>query len=598
MKAAAFAAIVDHSCSSAATVRLERILDFLGIPWQVFESASDLFEAGANGPLRGVHYSILAPITAVGDLVSWTALGVTTDQTVASTPHSVFAYVTSETSACEEVLQTLTSCPNARLLPLGTQTVEVRVSDRYPELTGPMHGLRAKVTARSCDQILSIEPASSISRIIETDVGASFFEMQPDGVRIFVSCSSEVPNLNEPLSGRCYDIRDQFLSTVPLLTYLRWAFRDVCWQAAESGACLIIDDPVLRPTYGFCDFRQIDAQMREHGFSTNISVIPWNWRRTSSDTAALIQNSGGRFSVSVHGCDHTNGEFATKAMPTLNGKAGLAKERMKCHRERSGISHDLIMVFPQGAFSPESLSVLQQHQFVAAVNTEGRPMNSGKETLTIQDTWGVALLKYDSFPLFTRRYPADGLENFAFDLLVGKSCLIVEHHEFFKGDGREVIEFVRALNSINCTLHWRSLGEVIRRSYQWRRRSDGIIDIRMFANELVLKSTSDEDQSYQIQKADRGSCGVQEVWANGERLEWQTANGSITFVCNLPPGAEVLIQVQYVSSPDPAELKHSLQDRVKTVFRRSLSEFRDTFLCRHDRLMLLAQKARKFARSR
>lgn len=592
MKAAAFAAIVDDKSSSAATVRLERILDFLGIPWQVFKSASDLFEAGESGPLRGVHYAILAPITFVGDVLSGTAPGVK-GRTGASTPHSMFVYVTNETSVCEEKLQTLTGFPNARLLPLErNQTVEVRVSDRYRDLAGPMHGLRVEVKARPCDQALSIERASSISRIIETDTNTSFFEMQTDGVRIFVNCNSEVPNLNEPLSGRFYDVKDQFLSTVPLLIYLKWAFRDNCWQAAEAGACLIIDDPVLRTTYGFCDFRQIDAQMREHGFSTNISVIPWNWRKTSSDTATLIQSSEGRFSISVHGCDHTNGEFATRALPALNRKAGLAKERMNRHRERSGISHDPIMVFPQGAFSPESLSVLQQHQFVAAVNTEVRPTNSDTESLTIEDVWSVALLRYGSFPLFSRRYPAHGLENFAFDLLLGKPCLIVEHHEFFKKDGQEAISFVKALHSLNCNLHWRSLGDVIRESYQWRMSLQGVVNIRMFANELLLRNDGGEERFYAIEKADRSSAGVKEVTADGRHVDWQETNGSIAFDCNLPPGAQLLIQVQYRPSLEPIRFEHSLEDMVKTAFRRSLSEFRDTFLSRHDHLMVLAQKAK------
>ena len=41
-------------------------------------------------------------------------------------------------------------------------------------------------------------------------------------------------------------------------------------------------------------------------------------------------------------------------------------------------------------------------------------------------------MRYGDFSIFTRRYAHHGLENFAFDLLLGKACLIVCHHDFFK----------------------------------------------------------------------------------------------------------------------------------------------------------------------
>jgi hypothetical protein len=177
--------------------------------------------------------------------------------------------------------------------------------------------------------------------------------------------------------------------------------------------------------------------------------------------------------------------------------------------------------------------------------------------------------------------------------LLGKPCLIVEHHEFFKKDGREAISFVKALNSLNCDLKWRSLGDVIRKSYQWRMGSQGVVNIRMFANELLLRNEGDKERLYQIQKADRGSVGVKQVTVDGRHVDWHPNDGSIAFDCNLSPGAEILIQVRYISSPVSLELNNSVPDGVKTAFRRSLSEFRDTFLSRHPRLMPIAQKAKK-----
>src|SRR5439155_16971835 len=119
-------------------------------------------------------------------------------------------------------------------------------------------------------------------------------------------------------------------------------------------------------------------------------------------------------------------------------------------------------------------------------------------------------------------------------------------------------------------LHWRSLGDVIRKAYQWRIDPDGVVNIRMFANELLLRNDDSKERFYQIQKADRDSAGVKEITVNGMHVDWQTSNDSIAFNCNLPPGEEILTQLQYCHSPEPIKLEYPLEDRVKTACRRSL----------------------------
>ncbi len=100
--------------------------------------------------------------------------------------------------------------------------------------------------------------------------------------------------------------------------------------------------------------------------------------------------------------------------------------------------HDHIMVFPQGMFSPEAGRALKLNGIVAAVNTEVAPSGGAANDTKIADLWDVAIMKYGSFPIFTRRYLTHGVENFAFDALLGKPCLMVAHHEVFKDRGREL----------------------------------------------------------------------------------------------------------------------------------------------------------------
>jgi hypothetical protein len=194
--------------------------------------------------------------------------------------------------------------------------------------------------------------------------------------------------------------------------------------------------------------------------------------------------------------------------------------------------------------------------------------------------------------LFTRRYPAAGLANFAFDILLGKPCLIVEHHSFFKEEHRDVVRFANTLNSLNTTLRWRSLGEVIRRSYQWRIDSDGIVHVRMFANELLLKNESDAEREYRIEKADHDSVGVEEVSADGHPLQQQNNGISVFFACTVPSGKEVFIQVRYSRPETKNGCRKRRRGSIKVAMRRYLSEFRDNFLSRHDGLMAVAKRAK------
>ena len=97
--------------------------------------------------------------------------------------------------------------------------------------------------------------------------------------------------------------------------------------------------------------------------------------------------------------------------------------------------------------------VLKRNGFLAAVNTETSPADPTSVGTQIRDVWDVAIMRYGDFPIFTRRYAHHGLENFAFDLLLGKPCLIVSHHDFFKDGCAELIELIENLRSLNCSLH-------------------------------------------------------------------------------------------------------------------------------------------------
>src|SRR6185436_12097790 len=121
----------------------------------------------------------------------------------------------------------------------------------------------------------------------------------------------------------------------------------------------------------------------------------------------------------VHGCDHTDAEFATQDAASLHGKAKLALERMRKHQRFSGVRFDEVMVFPQGRFSVEAVKALKAAGYLASVNGDVVPAGAPEpDRMTLRDLLDVAVTRFADFPLFGRRYPRD-LTDLALDLFLG-----------------------------------------------------------------------------------------------------------------------------------------------------------------------------------
>ena len=237
---------------------------------------------------------------------------------------------------------------------------------------------------------------------------------------VFIS-SERLIDIDAEVSTPNFDIRNHFFFAVPVVSYIRWAFPRSSWRAVEASACLVIDDPLLRTRYGFLQFRELLALMKQVQFSTSIAFIPWNWRRSDPKVVQLFKDNPDNYSLCVHGCDHTGGEFGISDQRRLRAIAREAVRRMSLHEGRTGLIHDRIMVFPQGVFSEEAILALKHASFHAVVNTEAHSNPWGRRKLRISDLWDVAVMTYGDFPIYTRRYPAQGIENLAFDLLSWKT---------------------------------------------------------------------------------------------------------------------------------------------------------------------------------
>ena len=567
-------------CEEQATSEdrnLIRLLDFFAIPWKAVKARDQsVKEQGRYAILSSAHClaEALENVQGPAALPAWV--------TNASTVY-VYGFQCDEQS--KKLLRLLTGDPQANVGPSHTPATVMTVTGDYPEMCGPMSGMQVPVTRQGAGCVCGVGPGvETFQSIVRSDEDEVFFRVTCAGVRFYLDAGAGTLDIGA-LSPDYFDVKRFFAEAVPPVFYLKWAFRDPTSSRHETNACLIVDDPPLKRRYGFLDFREALDLMDRHNFTTTIAFIPWNWCRTNPRTLNLFKSRPERLSLVVHGCDHTSGEFAERSPSLLDRKIRTSIQRMDGFRRRTSVEADRVMVFPQGQFSPETGRALKLNGFAAAVNTEVAPAHRLANETTIADLWSVAIMKYGTFPILTRRYPHHGIENFAFDAILGKPCLIAAHHDAFKDHARSLVEFVASLNSLKWNLVWRPLGEVIRRCFAIRRLADGTSVVEMFAGSVMVTNPEAEARQMILLKKECDPDCVEAVCVNKKPVEFNVEDASLRVRLTIPPGETAHVRIVYRNNLTATQDPASFATRAKVAGKRYLSEFRDNYLSRSDFLL-------------
>jgi hypothetical protein len=560
--------------------RLAELLDFFGIPWAELTISEAKGDGAASLTAGHSRFSILTSAPCLADTLQPGKARMLPGWLTAAA--SVFVYGFQTTDACRNLLRDITGDTEANIRSLDARPTTVSVADDFPEMCGPLSGVQMRLEP-GADSVLTIRRAAGeFKSIVSAPEGHLFVGFPHAGVPFFGDASQTMVDIHQR-AATYFDVKKSFAGAVPIVMYLKWSFRDICWTTQETSACLIIDDPLLKPRYGFLDFRELLQLMNKQTFTTTIAFIPWNWRRTNRGTVGTFQQHSEKLSVCVHGCDHTGGEFATRSTDLLDRKLKTAKYRMNSLFERTGLHHDQVMVFPQGAFSPEVGLALKGNGFVAAVNTEVASANQDSNETTIADLWSVAILRYGGFPIFTRRYITHGIENFAFDGLLGKPCFVVGHHELFRDHGSKLLEFLGKLNSLKWKLRWRTLGSAVCHNYSVQLR-DGTIKVKMFAEQLIIENIAAVPQQMTVLKEEADIVAVKGVTVNQETVtvDYEYASGCLQFIVNIPSRRTAEIRCTYHEKASPSTSSEPISYKLKVAARRYLSEVRDNYVSRNE----------------
>src|SRR5438874_348675 len=491
--------------------------------------------------------------------------------------HSAFVYWDGEVNTLEKLVSILTGHKLTQISrERGPQNLFV--TDELDDFCKTMAGLRVG-SLSTHDNIVLDSSGAHEKRIdiISTDDGAVFMRIQYEGVPVFLSTSREIIDTDAELVSQNFDVREHFLCAVPLVLYIKWAFPETCWNAPEASACLVIDDPLLKPTHGFVDFQELLSLMKRHTFSTNIAFIPWNWRSSAPEVVRLFKENPGNYSVSVHGCDHTRAEFGSSSQQRLYWKSQQALERMSRHESITGIRHDPVMVFPQGIFSEAAMSALKRTDLIAAVNNDIISADPYPRAITVSDVWDIAVMGYP-FPLFTRRYPWEGVENFAFDALLGKPTIAVIHHDYCSDHCVRLVNFIQRLNALKIAPTWRSLGEVVRRSCRQREVSPEVVEVEMYGTELRIENRSEQPKPFLIRRRECEPSAIREIRDGSGPIAWNSLNGHINLKIDLNPAETKMVSIRFHELAGNGCNGDTLPYRLKTMLRRYLCEVRDNYV--------------------
>jgi hypothetical protein len=557
---------------------LAKLLNFFGVPWQN-STAEEFFAQIYKGDENSTKFRLLSSAGAFLEVIDRLKGNPESVRLWSRRVHSAFVYAGDSPEILQKLARKLTGDNATVIREINSTAEDLRVTDQWNDFCAVMAGVRVTASAADVQGSLILNRSNRNGRnIIAADEGATFLTVEYENVAVFLSSSKSVIDIDSKLTSENFDIREHFLTAVPVVLYIKWAFAGVCWNSPEANASLVIDDPLLKPDYGCVNFKELLALMERYHFATNIAFIPWNWRRSNPDVARLFRQRPEHYSLSIHGSDHVAAEFGSRNRGQLYWKTKRAVDRMSDHETSTGISHEKVMVFPQGIFSEAAMDVLKRSNFTAAVNTDVLSVDPRSPAIRISDVWDVALMRYGSFPIFTRRSPEQKIANFAFDILLGKPCIICSHHDFCRDRYKHLLDLVNGLNALARPLSWRSLGEVVRRSFRQRESSLGVLEIEMYATELRLENYSRQRQRYLIRRREPEPLDIKDVRADFRKLTWSFSDGWVRFELELEGGQQATIRIQFRDMIAGSDGKENFSYRVKTRLRRYLSEVRDNYI--------------------
>jgi len=448
------------------------------------------------------------------------------------------------------------------------------------EISGAFAGLSFGPVNPANDLTFRMNTVNADVRTLISIGGSPFMAlMKRNETEIVFLASADVLDVDNEIRDR--PLTAHFSQFVPQAMALRYIFGDQCWRPCGHHAAFIIDDPLLRPRYGYLDFGSLLDLMKEYNFSSTIAFIPHNYRRNSKRTVEMFRQSGGRLAICFHGNDHTAGELASEDTSRLNTMLGIAEARMDTHTNATGLPCRKVMVFPQDDFSVEAMKVLKSRNFCAAVGGTANPAGR-RANLTVGEEAQPAILRHGTFPLFRRKFIGHiKKQDIAFSLFFGQPVLVTEHHGLF-GQVNSLVEDVQTINSIAPEIEWSDIETAVSNSTLRRSTPDGVCHVRAYSRAVQITNDSDSPRRFLVEWSRSSECSpIKEVLQDGAPIRsFEVDDSTIRLSIELAPRSCQTLSLAYRNDYSSLEGLGFLWG-VKAFIRRRLSEARDNYISKN-----------------
>ena len=150
-------------------------------------------------------------------------------------------------------------------------------------------GLSIDPVKKENDFVFGLESGSNnnISELVTIDKKPSFLFTEKKGMTLFLLAGNHIVDIDTKLPHRI-KIEEHFSGIVPILMFIKHIFKDQCWHNNMSLASCVLDDPLIKESYGFVNYKTLLRAMDEHKFFTNIAFIPWNYKKTKKRSLSSL----------------------------------------------------------------------------------------------------------------------------------------------------------------------------------------------------------------------------------------------------------------------------------------------------------------------
>ena len=460
----------------------------------------------------------------------------------------------------------------------------LRFSTTARPFTAQLTGLSFSRTPRASDTAFTLHNGHLQYEVLATLNDQPYFiHVRRGETDFFIWSESELISPFHPITSDL-EFSSLYDRLLPFLIFLRHGAPHFLWNASAPVANVILDDPLLRPKYGFLDFHDLTRSLTSFAYTATLAFIPWNYSRTRKRVVPFFLRHSSRLKLCVHGCDHNNDEFGRQDTSWLSWKARLAIQRMEKHAARTGISFDPIMVFPQGRFSHQAIAALRKAGYIASVNSTCTPVDSGPTVPVLIDYLQPAVTCFEGLPIFQRYYPRN-INDALVALFLGKPAFLVEHHEFFKDGTARLEHCVQTLNKAEPGLSWLSLDSAVSHTHRWQRVNRNECNVRFFTPIFHFTNPFPNRVLFHFSKPDPHPEVVASLRANTTSTPFCLGVQQLNFSLELAPGERVVLEVQDHVTDVSKQYRVGFSYEVRVLVRRVLSEFRDNYLARHRYLL-------------